>query len=125
MKNIPAVLLTIIMLSLTVSVAHAAKAPKPPKPPKPGPVTLTGSVVAVNQTWTCKGPVNLDSVTVTIAQFLTGDRANADAVHLDTGCTGRIGRLTIVDSAGDAVKVADGAHDLSIDGGAILCPAKN
>jgi hypothetical protein len=122
MKNIPAVLVSILMLTLTASVAHAAKAPKPTKP---GPVTLTGSIVQTNATWTCKGPVNLDSVTITIAQSLSGDRNNADGVHLQDGCTGRIGQLTVVDSAGDAVKVAQGAHDLTIGGGTIKCPAKN
>jgi len=132
---IPAVLVTTLMLFLSASAygAVAAKDPKPPKPekpakpvkPAPGPVTLAGSVVVVNQTWVCKGPVNLDSVTVTIAQFLSGDRNNADGVHLQEGCTGRIGRLTVVDSAGDAVKVAQGAHDVTIASGTIVCPAKN
>src|SRR3954467_1449090 len=132
-----------LILSASAYGAVAAKDPKPPKPEKPAkpekppkpekpvkpekppkpekpvktppvPVTLTGSVTVVNQTWTCTGPVNLDSVTATIAQFLTRARANPDAGHLRDGCTGRIGRLTIVDSAGDAVKVSEGAHDLTI-----------
>src|SRR4051794_24386250 len=132
---IPAVLVTTLTLILATSAAGAvaAKDPKPPKPekpakpekPKPGPITLTGSVVTVNQTWVCKGPVNLDSVTVTIAQSLSGDRTNSDGVHLQDGCTGRIGKLTVAESAGHGVKVGQAAHELTIAGGTVRSPAQN
>jgi hypothetical protein len=87
---------------------------KPPLPPPPKTLSL------VNQTWTCKGPVDYDSVTVTIDQS-----SNArDAVHLRDGCTGRIGQLVVNQSVGDGVKVAEGVHDLAIDGGSVRCFAK-
>jgi hypothetical protein len=84
---------------------------------------LRGSVSQVNRTWVCRGPVNLSLVRVTMTSAIR-TRRHADAVHLKRGCTGRIGRLEVVTSAGDAVKVAEGAHDLAIGGGAIHCKAK-
>ena len=47
-----------------------------------------------------------------------------DAVKLDAGCTGRIGKLTVVTRNADGVKVAEGAHDLMVGGGSIRCLAK-
>ncbi len=82
---------------------------------------LRGSVTITDQTWVCKGPVDLDSVTVTITPAAT---AKADAVHLQSGCTGRIGRLLVTTSIADGVKVAQGVHDLTIGGGMIRCLAK-
>jgi hypothetical protein len=80
-----------------------------------------GSVSLTNQTWVCKGPVDLDSVTVTMK---AGGRRGGDAVHLEDGCTGRIGQLAVTQSVADGVKVAEGAHDLTIGGGRIRCLAK-
>ena len=74
----------------------------------------------MNQTWVCNGPVDLDSVTVTIDQSSSA----RDAVHLRDGCTGRIGQLVVNQSVGDAVKVAQGVHDLAVEGGTIRCFAK-
>ena len=92
----------------------------PPGPPQGG-----GTVVRVDRTWTCRGPVDLDAVRVTMTSAAArGPRRNADAVHLRPGCTGRIGRLEVTQSAGDGVKVADGAHDLEIGGGYVRCLAK-
>ncbi len=65
--------------------------------------------------------MDLDSVTVTMT---AGDRRGGDAVHLEDGCTGRIGELTVTQSIADGVKVAEGAHDLTIGGGTIRCLAK-
>jgi hypothetical protein len=119
----PAVLIITITLLLTAS--HASGAVKPPKPPKIPP-TLTGTISVTDKTWVCSGPVNLDALNVTISQKMAGgDRKNADAVHLQPGCTGRIGVLVVTNSAGDAVKVAQGAHDLTIGSGVIRCPAKS
>jgi hypothetical protein len=84
---------------------------------------LRGSVRQTNRMWTCSGPVDLASVTVTMTSKITS-RRDADAVHLRPGCTGRIGSLKILTYAGDAVKVAEGAHDLTIGGGSITCAAK-
>jgi len=82
---------------------------------------VASSVSLTNETWVCKGPVDLDSVTVTMT---AGDRRGGDAVHLEDGCTGRIGELTVTQSIADGVKVAEGAHDLTIGGGTIRCLAK-
>ncbi len=51
-------------------------------------------------------------------------RRHADAIHLRPGCTGRIGRVEVTQSAGDGIKVAEGAHDIEIDGGFVHCLAK-
>ena len=82
------------------------------------------TVKQVDRTWVCKGPVDLDSVTVTITKATYGDRKNEDAIHLQPGCTGRIGRIAVTQWAGDGVKVADGVHDLTIGGGFVHCLAK-
>jgi hypothetical protein len=82
------------------------------------------TVSLVNQEWVCDGPVNLASVTVRMTPAYTGGRRGGDAVHLESGCTGRIGKLTVTTSIADGVKVADGAHDLTIGGGSIRCLAK-
>ena len=92
----------------------------------PDPIASPGgsaarSVSLTNQTWVCKGPVDLDSVTVTMSD---GGRRGGDAVHLEDGCTGRIGLLTVTQSIADGVKVAEGAHDLTVEGGSIRCLAK-
>jgi len=84
---------------------------------------LTGSIRQTNHTWVCRGPVNLKSVSVTMTSAIT-TRRNGDAVHLAPGCTGRIGRLTVVTSVADGVKVAEGVHDLAVGGGSIRCLAK-
>ena len=78
-------------------------------------------VVLVDRTWTCSSPVDLDLVKVTITRKAIGDRRNKDAVHLRPGCTGRIGKLVVVQWVGDGVKVAEGAHDLTVGGGSIRC----
>ena len=66
--------------------------------------------------------MDLDSVTVTMT---AGDRRGGDAVHLEDGCTGRIGELTVTQSIADGIKIAEGAHDLTIYGGTVRCPAKS
>ena len=81
-------------------------------------------VVQVDRTWTCSSAVDLDLVKVTITRKVIGDRRRKDAVHLRPGCTGRIGRLVIVQWVGDGVKVAEGAHDLTVGGGSITCLGK-
>jgi hypothetical protein len=83
-------------------------------PPLPPPA---GSVVLVDRTWTCEGPVNIPLVRVTM-------RANADAIHLRENCSGRIGRIEVDTWTLDGLKVnapAPAAHDLVIEGGYIRC----
>lgn len=79
--------------------------------------SLTGAVSLVDHTWTCQGPVDLASVTVVIRN------APLDAVHLRSGCTGIIGKLTVVQYHGDGVKVGSGVHDLLVASGSIRCYA--
>ncbi|MGZ4256603.1 MAG: hypothetical protein ACXVRE_02430 [Gaiellaceae bacterium] len=81
-------------------------------------------IVQVDRTWTCSSAVDLDLVKVTITRKAIGDRRNKDAVHLRFGCTGRIKKLVVVQWYGDGVKVAEGAHDLTIGGGSIRCLGK-
>ena len=85
---------------------------------------IRGSVTSTDKTWVCKGPVDLDSVTVTMTPAAPGGAAATDAIHLASGCTGRIGRLEVTTSIADGVKVAQGVHDLTIGGGRIRCLAK-
>jgi hypothetical protein len=96
---------------------------KPASGAVPGHGEVSRSVSHTDQTWVCRGPVDLDSVSVTMTSAITS-RRGADAIHLEPGCTGRIGQLQVLTAAGDAVKVAEGVHDLAIDGGSILCTAK-
>lgn len=103
----------------------ATSAPPPPAPPPvPGPPPLplpSGSVVLVDRTWTCRGPVNIPLVRVTM-------RADADAIHLREDCSGRIGRIEIETWTQDGVKVnapAPAAHDLVIESGYIRCHARS
>jgi len=77
--------------------------------------TLTGSVSLVDQQWYCRGPVNLTSVTVVIKN------AQTDAIHFASGCTGTIGKVTVVQYHGDGIIVGPGSHDLRIGGGSIRC----
>jgi hypothetical protein len=88
---------------------------------------LTGSINQVNKGWTCQSAVNLESVTVTMNQaggpLPTQGAGNDDAVHLSHGCTGSIGKITIVQYRGDGIKVGWGAHDLTVGGGSIRCLA--
>ena len=84
---------------------------------------LTGSIAQTDQTWVCRGPVDLDSVSVTMTAAFT-TRKGGDAVHIERGCTGRIGRLDVVTSVADGVKVAEGAHDLAVDAGSVRCQGK-
>ncbi|HEY6459723.1 MAG TPA: hypothetical protein VIY73_06215, partial [Polyangiaceae bacterium] len=92
-----------------------------PSPPVTRP---SSSVVLSNTTWHCRSRVDLALVRIT----LHGQAM--DAVHLDRGCQGTIGRLEVVGDGGrvgpggDAVKVHDGAHDLRILGGTIDCGEK-
>jgi hypothetical protein len=82
------------------------------------PVRGLGSISLVDQTWRCTGPVNLDSVTVTI----TAKASSMDAVLLDKGCTGTINRLVITEYRGDALKVG-AASNLTVQSGLIRCYA--
>jgi hypothetical protein len=89
------------------------------------PPILGGSINQTDKTWICNGPVALDSVTVTMdaaAQALPRDQQ--DAIHLENGCTGTIGTITVVQYAADGIKVGNGPHDLTIGGGSIRCLAK-
>jgi hypothetical protein len=95
--------------------------PKPPPSPAPPPPPPSsgGTVVLVNQTWTCRGPVDLALVNVTM-------NAGQDAIHLHEDCSGRIGRIEVDTWTEDGLKVnapAAAAHELVIEGGYIRCRA--
>jgi hypothetical protein len=86
----------------------------------------TGSVSLIDKTWICRGPVDLTSVSVTFDQNVADTSATPgghDAVHLGAGCTGHIGKLTVVQYHGDGVKVGGGSHDIVVDQGSIRCYA--
>ena len=84
---------------------------------------LARSVSQTDQTWTCSGPVNLDSVQITITAE-AGGKKKLDAVKFAPGCTGKIGKIDITQNSADAIKVAQGAHDITVGGGTIKCLAK-
>lgn len=94
-----------------------------PRPKRSAPPRLP-SVSLVDQEWVCDSPVDLASVTVRMTPAYAGGRHGGDAVHLESGCMGRIGKLTVTTSIADGVKIAEGAHDLTIGGGSIRCLAK-
>jgi hypothetical protein len=110
-----------------VSGASAEGGPAAPAPPTtptaPAAPAATGrSVVLVDQAWTCRGPVDLDLVKVTMRS------ARSDAIYLRQGCTGRIGRIEVDTWTGDGLKVnapSPAAHDLTIGGGYIRCHAQS
>lgn len=78
--------------------------------------TGVGDIVLTDKSFKCDGPVNLNSVTVTITRS-----ANAsDAVRLREGCTGFIGTINVTNYKGDGIKLGN-AHDLVIGGGTIRC----
>jgi chitodextrinase len=92
----------------TVTAATSACPVTPPPP------TGTKQVVQVDKTWTCTGRVDLDLVKVTMRN------ADADAITLAPGCTGRIGRVEVETWKQDGIKVQNQpnpAHDLVIEGG--------
>lgn len=93
--------------------------PPPPSPPPSPPSPPSGnSIVLENRSWTCRGPVNLDLVRVTMR---TG---GGDAIYLREGCTGRIGRIEVQTWVADGLKInapEPAAHDLVIEGGYIRC----
>jgi len=78
------------------------------------PTTLSGSITLVDKPFVCSGPVHLASVTVTIRNV------SDDAVLLRGGCTGTIGKLTVVQYHGDGIKVG-AATNLAINGGSVRC----
>ena len=101
------------MIALAAAALALGVAAAPPK-----------QVIQVDQPWTCTSKVDLDLVRVTITRASIGVRSAEDAVHLRSGCTGRIGRLEVVQWAGDGVKVSYGVHDLDVGGGSITCLGK-
>jgi len=81
--------------------------------------TPSGDIVSNGKAWSCSGPVNLASVTVSIK---ASDPSN-DGVFLRSGCTGYIGSITVDQWHGDGIKVGNGAHDLEIGSITVHCYA--
>jgi hypothetical protein len=78
----------------------------------------TGSISLEDQGWYCGSAVDIDRLEVTVRA------ADVDAIHLGSGCTGRIGELNVIQYRRDGVKVSGGAHDLVVGGGTIECRAQ-
>jgi hypothetical protein len=106
------------MTRVLAAIVAAAIVAAPSLAAGPGPKTI----VQTDKTWVCSSAVDLDSVTVTMTPKDDGNQR--DAVHLQPGCTGTIGKLNVTTSVADGVKVAGGVHDLVIEGGNIRCLAK-
>jgi hypothetical protein len=79
--------------------------------------STTNSVVLVDQAWRCTGAVDLDLVKVTLRN------RSENAIYLQKGCTGRIGRIEVDTWFQDGVKLHQ-AHDLVIGSGYISCHAR-
>jgi hypothetical protein len=102
----------------TAAHADASRAVAHPSAAK----ALTGSIELVDKPWVCSGPVDLDSVSVTFNAAAPGQGiVNNDAVLLRSGCTGRIGKISVVQYRGDAIKISSGVHDLVFESGSIRC----
>lgn len=89
-----------------------------PRPPPPPPPPSGERVIRVDEAWTCRGPVDLDLLKVTMRT------TQSDAAYLRTNCTGRIRRIEIETWTGDGLKVnvpTPAAHDLVVEGGYIRC----
>lgn len=75
--------------------------PPPPEDPDPG-----RSVSLVDQSFSCRGPVDLDLLRVT----LTAGTPATNAVELDAGCTGVIRRIEVwAQNGSDGIKIRPGA----------------
>jgi hypothetical protein len=107
-----------------LEAAHLGTRPKAAHRPRHHAAPRLPSVSLVNEEWVCDSPVDLASVKVTMTSAYPGGRHGGDAVHLESGCTGHIGKLTVTTSVADGVKIAEGAHDLTIGGGSVRCLAK-
>jgi hypothetical protein len=104
----------------TAPVAAAEPPPPPPDDPLPPPPPDPGkSVYLIDQSFNCRGPVDLDLVRVTMRTAVD------DAIHLRPGCTGRIGRVEIDTWTADGIKVnpeyAPVPQDIVIGSGYINC----
>lgn len=110
---------TLVLTERSWARASFGGGPTTPPPPTPPPSPPSGnSIVLENRSWTCRGPVNLDLVRVTMR---TG---GGDAIYLREGCTGRIGRIEVQTWVADGLKInapEPVAHDLVIEGGYIRC----
>jgi hypothetical protein len=99
-----------VALSLAAAIAFASVATA---------ATPSGDIVSNGKAWSCSGPVNLASVTVSIK---ASDPSN-DGVFLRSGCTGYIGSITVDQWHGDGIKIGNGAHDLEVGSITVHCYA--
>jgi type II secretory pathway pseudopilin PulG len=105
--------------------------------------TLTGTIDFTYSKGQCSGgqacfdchqPVNLTLVRIRV----DSSAIQKDAIGLNPGCTGSIGRIDVVTKSADGVKIAnnlngdvscskgsDCAHDLTIGGGTVLSAGRN
>jgi hypothetical protein len=103
---------TVLALAVLLCSSQAAAAPQ---------------LVLEDESFVCTGPVDIDLVKVTMRTYRGGNGGpGVDAIVLDPGCTGRIGRIEVDTWLGDGVKVRVGpnaAHDLTIGSGYVRCHA--
>lgn len=79
------------------------------------PTTTAAQPVDVLGNWKCLGPVSIDWLRVTVTPTSPG---SDDGVNIGSGCTGRIGRLDIIQNTnGDGMKIGEGSHDVVIASG--------
>jgi hypothetical protein len=109
---------TVATSAPTAPVAAAEGSPPLPDDPPPPPDSGE-SVYLVDQSFDCRGPIDLDLVKVTMRTAVD------DAIHLRPGCTGRIGRVEIDTWTADGIKInseyAPVPQDILIGGGYINC----
>ncbi len=102
--------------------------PRTPDPPNARTITgrlsaaplASGTIVLEDEPWVCRGPVDVDSVKVTIHR----SSSPIDAISLSQNCTGRIGRVEVDTWSGDGIKVQNAgavAHDLVVESGYVRC----
>ena len=99
----------------TLSVANPATPSTNTTTPDQRRALVTGSISLTNQTWTCNGAVNLDSVAVTIKNV------SKVGIVLTGNCTGTIKSIYVATNGSDGIHVNGNAHDVTIGGGSIVC----
>jgi hypothetical protein len=86
-------------------------------------VPTTGEIVLPpNVSYKCNRAVNIDRLVITLTTL------EKDAFVMNSGCTGRVGRLEVTTFTQDPLKTtnadAAAAHDLLIEGGWAICPTR-
>lgn len=70
--------------------------------------------------YTCKSNINIDQLEI----YVNSPDVKTDGVKFARGCSGRIGNLVVKTNSGDAIKIADGASNLTIENSTISCDGR-